>query len=230
MPKPFLSLFNWLQIVTSSILLALAGVAHAQSYTVVAPESQFLTLIFPAGTIWQIGNVADDKWSPEQTAATDISFTPYYPELMVQLHQTTIFPDPDPSQPKVFRVRQTANAQTVDVLDRSVSPSTTTAKTIPALTATTPPPPPALPPPFAPGTVYQFKLSTVTNVPGAAFTVFQSLFPLPSPLFLGNVMANFTYMMTVTPNGAANPVTFACTPALPTPPPDSAIVVSCVAQ
>lgn len=218
MPKFFLPLF-----------LALAGVAHAQSYTVVSPESQFLTLSFPAGTVWQIGNVADNKWSPDQYAATDIAFTPYYPELMVQLHQTTIFPDPDPSQPKVFRVLQTANVQTVYVVDRSVTPSTTTSVNISALTSTTPPPPAAVAP-FTGGTVYQFKISTVTNVPGAAFTVFQSLFPIPSPLFLGNVMSNFTYTMTVTPNGAANPVTLACTPALPTPPPDSVIVVNCVAQ
>jgi hypothetical protein len=212
------------------LVLALAVVsASAQSYTVVAPESQFLTLTLPAGAVWQIGNVADNKWSPEQTAETAISFTPFYAELMIQLHQTEIFPDPDPSQPKVFRVRQTAAAQTVFVLDRSVTPATSTPVVVPALTATTtPPPPPPAAAPFAIGTVYQFQISAVSNVPGAAFTTFQSLFPIPSPLFLGNVMANFTYIMKTTPDGAAAPVTWACTPALPTAPPNSTIQVSCI--
>lgn len=135
------------------LLLAIATVARAQTYTVVAPESQFLTLSFPAGTVWDMGNTADNKWSPDQTTTEWTAFTPYYPELAGQLREASVFPDPDANQPKVFRVLQTTVVQQVYVTDRNNNNAQTTI-TVPALPVT----PPIT---FAPGSVATVAVSNI---------------------------------------------------------------------
>lgn len=112
--------------------------AFAQSYTVLTPASQFITINLPPGAVWQIGNAADNKWSADQTTTTGVSFTAWYPEFGSYPY-IAAFPDPDPSKAEVFRIKQTAVQQTIWLTDHSVTPSKIVPVVIPALAVVTPP-------------------------------------------------------------------------------------------
>lgn len=123
-----------------AVVAALCLPACAQSYTVLTPASQFITINLPSGVVWQIGNVADNKWSADQTTTSAVSFTAWYAEFKSYPYIST-FLDPDPTKPEVFRIKQTAVQQTIYLTDRSVTPSKIIPTIIPALAVVAPPPP-----------------------------------------------------------------------------------------
>lgn len=130
------------QFLKLAVMAALCLPAFAQ-YTVITPASQFITINLPAGAVWQVGNVADNKWSADQpvTLASGISFTAWYSEL-ASYPYIAKFADPDPTKAEVFRIKQTSVAQTIWLTDRSGKVPVYVPVAVPALVVTTPPPSP----------------------------------------------------------------------------------------
>ena len=137
------------------LFLLFVPMLHAQTWVVVAPESETISVALPAGATYRLGDTLNNKWSISVTvaAATVISPTDWpggqYP-----------FPDPDPGSGKELEVLETATVQAVTVTDTSVRPASVTVDAIPATAA-------AASIPVGPGTTYIVTLSNISIVAGS---------------------------------------------------------------
>jgi hypothetical protein len=170
-----------------------APLLRAQVWVTVASESPTLAVALPAGATYQLGNVADNKWSASITVsvATTINPTAFYDGQYS-------FPDPDPGVAKVLQVLEIATAQTVTLTDSSVTPAAVTTVTVPG-TAPVAPPPSIASIPVPPGQVYIVSLSNISIVPGSVdalvFNPTSGMVPLSQ--LIGTLLSGIQLSMTI---------------------------------
>lgn len=90
-----------------AVIAALCLPAHAQTWFTVTSENPSQSIVFPVGTTYRFGNVADNKWNPNVVSTSTAPVLDY----------TSSQPaDPDPNVLKVFQVLETSAAQSIQLV------------------------------------------------------------------------------------------------------------------
>ena len=172
-------------------LLLTAPMLHGQTaattpvatWATVTSESATISVTLPAGTTYRFGDYTNNVWSASVTVTVPTTISP------VSMASGDPFPfsDPDYGTVKELDVLETTAPQSIGVTNSSVSPATTAALTIPALT-----PPTSVP--VAPGTSYTLTFSNFAISPTAGpnalmlALVNEGAAPQPPGIMLASIM------------------------------------------